>query len=60
VSPQGLYLCGKDIAISGANGEIMGALSAVSAVLGYSPAELRAGRNIVSDLLSSSTSGSAK
>jgi hypothetical protein len=48
--PQGLYLCGRDVALAGVTGDIMGALSAVTAVLGYSPAELRAARNIVTDL----------
>jgi hypothetical protein len=49
-SSQGLYLCGRDVTVAGVSGDLMGALSAVTAVLGYSSAELRAERNIVTDL----------
>lgn len=47
---KGLFLCGRDVATTGTAADFQGGWAAANAVLGYSPVELLAGRNVASDL----------
>ena len=50
LTPQGLYLCGRDISTTGLAGDIQGGWMAANAVLGYDAKDLLGGRNIATDL----------
>jgi hypothetical protein len=47
---KNLFLCGRDIATTGTAADFQGGWAAANAVLGYTPAELIAGRNLATDL----------
>lgn len=49
-SVQGLFFCGRDLGTSGLAGEIQGGYVAACAVLGYTKADLLAGRNVAADI----------
>jgi len=50
VTVQGLYLCGRDMSTFGLSGDVQSGWVTANAVLGYTSADLLAGRNVASDL----------